>query len=83
MFFIKLAAFIVSFVSSIAGDFVKFGLPMAQSATLLAWGLIEYEAAYRGMGELDNMRDSLKWATDYFIKAHSGPNEFYAQVVKA
>lgn len=29
-----------------AGDHVKFGLPMAASATNLAWGLVEYRDAY-------------------------------------
>jgi hypothetical protein len=29
-----------------AGDFVKFGFPMAQTATVLAWGLVDYEAGY-------------------------------------
>ncbi|XP_072033079.1 endoglucanase E-4-like [Amphiura filiformis] len=63
-----------------AGDFVKFGFPMAQSATILAWGLIEYQAAYEATCQLDIMRDSLRWVTDYFLKAHTAPNEFYAQV---
>ena len=29
-----------------AGDHVKFGLPMAVSATMLAWGAVEYRDAY-------------------------------------
>jgi len=28
-----------------AGDHVKFGFPMASSATMLAWGLLEYRDA--------------------------------------
>jgi hypothetical protein len=33
-----------------AGDFVKFGFPMAYTATVLAWGLIDYEAGYSSAG---------------------------------
>ncbi|EDO48248.1 predicted protein, partial [Nematostella vectensis] len=63
-----------------AGDYVKFGFPMASSATVLAWGLVEYRDAYQAAGELDNALNSIKWATDYFIKAHTKKFEFYGQV---
>ncbi len=63
-----------------AGDHVKFGLPMAASATMLAWGIVEYRSAYVSTGQLDNALDQLKWATDYFIKAHPSANELYGQV---
>jgi len=63
-----------------AGDHVKFGLPMAASATMLAWGLVDYRSAYTSTGQLDTALDQLKWATDYFIKAHPSANELYGQV---
>ncbi|MDT9725565.1 glycoside hydrolase [Xylanibacillus composti] len=63
-----------------AGDHVKFGLPMAATATILAWGLYEYEDAYIQTGQLDEMLFNLRWVNDYFIKAHTGPKEFYGQV---
>ena len=53
-----------------AGDHVKFGLPMAATATMLAWGIVDYRSAYVSTGQLDTALDQLKWATDYFIKAH-------------
>ncbi len=59
---------------------MKFGFPMAQTATTLIYGLIEYEAAYANAGELDNMRECVKWVLDYFIKCHPTPDEFYFQV---
>jgi hypothetical protein len=34
-------------------------------------------------GVLDDGRKALKWATDYFLKAHTAPNEFYGQVGRA
>jgi endoglucanase len=63
-----------------AGDHVKFGLPMAASATMLAWGIVDYRAAYVSTGQLNTALDQLRWATDYFIKAHPTANELYGQV---
>ncbi|WP_373291209.1 glycoside hydrolase family 9 protein [Paenibacillus marchantiophytorum] len=63
-----------------AGDHVKFGLPMASSATMLAWSVYEYEDGYKQAGQYEEILDNLKWATDYFIKAHTAPNELYVQI---
>ncbi|XP_064604141.1 endoglucanase 4-like [Liolophura sinensis] len=63
-----------------AGDHVKFGLPMAASTTILAWGLLQWKDAYQSSGQLDRMYDCIKWPLDYFLKAHTGPNELYVQV---
>jgi endoglucanase len=65
-----------------AGDFVKFGFPMAYSITVLAWGVIDYEDAYTKANELANAQNAVKWGTDYFIKAHTKDTEFYGQVGK-
>jgi endoglucanase len=53
---------------------------MAGATTMLAWGLVEYRAGYVAAGQLDAALVNLKWATDYFIKAHTAPNELYGQV---
>ncbi|MGD1952962.1 MAG: glycoside hydrolase family 9 protein [Leptolyngbyaceae cyanobacterium] len=53
-----------------AGDHVKFGFPMASSLTLLAWGGVEYGGAYRASGQLDELMDTLRWGTDYLLRAH-------------
>jgi endoglucanase len=63
-----------------AGDHVKFGLPMAASATMLAWGVVDYRSAYVSTGQLNTALDQLRWATDYFIKAHPSANVLYGQV---
>jgi endoglucanase len=63
-----------------AGDHVKFGLPMAASATMLAWGVYEYKDAYVQTGQLDEILLNLRFVNDYFIKAHTAPNELYGQV---
>jgi len=63
-----------------AGDNVKFGLPMAFSATMLAWSAYEYRDGYVQSGQLDAILDNLRWVNDYFVKAHTAPNELYGQV---
>ena len=32
------------------------------------------------VGALEDGRKTLKWTMDYFLKAHTAPNEFYGQV---
>ncbi|GAA3620701.1 glycoside hydrolase family 9 protein [Flavivirga jejuensis] len=63
-----------------AGDHVKFGFPMAYSVTTLAWGGIEYKDAYKRSGQMDILKQNLRFVTDYFIKCHTAPNEFYGQL---
>ncbi|XP_069681406.1 uncharacterized protein [Periplaneta americana] len=63
-----------------AGDFVKFGFPMAYTATVLAWGIIGNEAGYTKANALTDARKAVKWATDYFLKCHVSENVFYGQV---
>ncbi len=65
-----------------AGDHLKFGFPMAASTTLLAWGEIEYEDAYKKSGQYNYILDNLRWVNDYFIKAHPSPNVLWGQVGK-
>jgi len=63
-----------------AGDHVKFGFPMASSATMLAWGLVEYRDAYESSCQLPAALENLRWVTDYFLKAHTDRYELYGQV---
>ncbi|MEV0609311.1 glycoside hydrolase family 9 protein [Polymorphospora rubra] len=65
-----------------AGDHVKFGFPMAFSATMLAWGAVEYRAGYVASGQLPHLLNNLRFVNDYFIKAHPAPNVLYGQVGK-
>jgi len=63
-----------------AGDYVKFGFPMAASITNLAWGMIEFKRGYVSAGQYQYGLDALKWGTDYFIKCHTEKEKFYGQV---
>ncbi len=63
-----------------AGDHVKFNLPMAYSAAMLAWSLYEYPHAYERTGETANLLANLRWATDYLMKCHPNADTYYYQV---
>jgi endoglucanase len=60
-----------------AGDGVKFGHPMAYAAAQLGWAVYEYRDAFEQSGQLEVILDEIKWATDYFIKAHPEPEVLY------
>ena len=64
-----------------AGDNVKYGLPMAFTITTLSWGALHYEKELTVAGEIQNVRDAIKWGTDYFLKATETPNQIWAQVL--
>ncbi|XP_066912941.1 uncharacterized protein [Clytia hemisphaerica] len=63
-----------------AGDYVKFGFPMAATITNLAWGMLEFKKGYTSSGQYEYGLKAIKWGTDYFIKCHPEPNKFYGQV---
>lgn len=53
-----------------AGDHIKFAQPLAFSLTMLAWGGVDYAQAYQNSGQLDELREAVKWGTDWLLKAH-------------
>ncbi|CAF1912573.1 endoglucanase 10-like [Brassica napus] len=63
-----------------AGDHIKFGFPMAFTATVLSWSILEYGDQMDVVNQLDPAKESLRWTTDYFIKAHPSDNVLYIQV---
>ena len=63
-----------------AGDHVKFNLPMAYTASVLAWSYYENEDAYTESKQDEYMRGVIRWIDDYLMKCHSGKEEFYYQV---
>ncbi|XWS54335.1 hypothetical protein CRYUN_Cryun10bG0081100 [Craigia yunnanensis] len=63
-----------------AGDHVKFGLPMAFSVTMLAWGTIEYRKEITNLNQMGHTLWAIRWGTDYFMKAHTQPNVLWGQV---
>ncbi|KAK3231776.1 hypothetical protein Dsin_003657 [Dipteronia sinensis] len=63
-----------------AGDHVKFGFPMAFTATILAWTILEYGESMKKVDQYKPATDSLKWITDYLVNAHPEDNILYVQV---
>ncbi|WP_198670765.1 glycoside hydrolase family 9 protein [Oceanicella sp. SM1341] len=70
-----------------AGDHVKFGLPMAYSASVLAWGAADYAEGYKASGSYEDILAHLEWVTDYFLRAYDdkgtadlSDDVFWAQV---
>ena len=63
-----------------AGDHVKFGLPMAYSVTMLAWGAIEFSKEMTDLNQIGHTLRAIKWGTDYFVKVHTQPNVLWGQV---
>lgn len=63
-----------------AGDHVKFNFPMAFSATMLAWGAIDFAGGYNAAGQMSFLKSNLRFVNDYFIRCHTAPNELYGQL---
>lgn len=63
-----------------AGDNLKLGFPMAFTITMLSWSTIEFRDKLAAKNELPNALATIKWGTDYFIKAHTQPDVLYGEV---
>ncbi|XP_057415695.1 endoglucanase 2-like [Lotus japonicus] len=63
-----------------AGDLMKFGFPMAFTATVLSWAILEYGDHMDEVNQLQFALDSLKWVTDYLVNAHPFADVLYIQV---
>ncbi|XVE57960.1 hypothetical protein DITRI_Ditri04bG0131400 [Diplodiscus trichospermus] len=63
-----------------AGDNVKFGWPMAFTVTLLSWAAVEFRRDISSANHLNNIRTSIRWGTDFILRAHTSPTTLYTQV---
>jgi endoglucanase len=68
-----------------AGDYGKFGLPLASSLTNLAWGGLQFAKGYAASGQQDELLAAVKWGTDYLLKCHgqdaTGKTSFFVAQV--
>jgi endoglucanase len=60
-----------------AGDHVKFNLPMAYAASMLAWGEYEYKSALQASGQLSYYEANLKFVLDYLASCWDGSTYAY------
>ncbi|CAM0909873.1 unnamed protein product [Alopecurus aequalis] len=63
-----------------AGDHIKFGFPMAFTATMLSWSVLEYGGAMQAAKQRDSALDALRWIMDYLLNAHPSADVLYIQV---
>ncbi|KAF5200715.1 Endoglucanase [Thalictrum thalictroides] len=57
-----------------SGNNIKFTFPTAYTVTLLSWTVIEYHEKYSNVGEIDHVKDIIKWGSDYLLKVGSTDN---------
>lgn len=57
-----------------SGNNIKFSFPTAYTVTLLSWSVIEYHDKYADIGELDHVKDIIKWGSDYLLKLFVPPH---------
>ena len=60
-----------------AGDNVKFGLPMANSAAMLGWAYYEWPSAFIASGQDTALKNNLKFVCDYFVRCDRGTDMCY------
>lgn len=60
-----------------AGDHVKFNLPMAYSASMVAWGLYQYPDGIKKCGEMENYVNNLTFVMDYLAACDLGDEVVY------
>ncbi|XP_065864552.1 endoglucanase 10-like [Euphorbia lathyris] len=65
-----------------AGDHMKFGFPMAFTAIVLSWAILEYGDQMDAVNQLEPAQDSLKWITDFLITAHISENVLIVQACR-
>ncbi|KAG1150040.1 hypothetical protein G6F38_002333 [Rhizopus arrhizus] len=63
-----------------AGDYLKFTFPLSYTVFMLSWGGIDYFKGYELANQTEYLKDQLKWATDWMIKAHPQSCTLYVQI---
>ncbi|CAN4075723.1 unnamed protein product [Withania somnifera] len=56
-----------------AGNNIKFSFTTAYTVTLLSWTVVEYHEKYEDTGELDHVKDIIKWGSLYLLKLFVPP----------
>lgn len=64
-----------------AGDAIKFNFPASFAMTMLSWSVIEYSGKYEAAGELNHVKEIIKWGTDYFLKCFNSTSDDITRIV--
>ena len=64
-----------------AGDAIKFNFPASFAMTMLSWSVIEYSAKYEAAGELNHVKEIIKWGSDYFLKTFNSSADDISRLV--
>src|SRR5581483_7702833 len=62
------------------GDLLKFTFPLSWTLTSLSWGAYEWYDGYVAANQTTEIRDMIKWGTDWLIKAHSDQSVLYVMI---
>ncbi|THU71374.1 hypothetical protein C4D60_Mb04t00720 [Musa balbisiana] len=54
---------------------------MSFAMTMLSWSVIEYSAKYEAAGELDHVKNIIKWGTDYLLKTFNSSADTIDRIV--
>ncbi|CAO3640679.1 unnamed protein product [Mucor fragilis] len=63
-----------------AGNYLKFTVPLSHAISLLSWGAAEWFDSYQRTNLVEDLRGTIKWGTDWLLKAHPEPNVLFVQV---
>ncbi|KAH9684281.1 Endoglucanase 25 [Citrus sinensis] len=61
-----------------AGDAIKFHFPASFNVTMLSWSVIEYRAKYEAAGELNHVKEIIKWGD--ISGGNKIPNDLYCWI---
>lgn len=64
-----------------AGDAIKFHFPASLNMTMLSWSVIEYRAKYEAAGELNHVKEIIKWGTDCLLKTFNHSADSISRII--
>jgi len=53
---------------------------MSFTTTLLSWAALEYQNEITFVNQLGYLRSTIKWGTNFILRAHTSTNMLYTQV---
>ncbi|KAH7914309.1 glycoside hydrolase family 9 protein [Hygrophoropsis aurantiaca] len=66
-----------------AGDYIKCTFPLSFTVMSICWGATDFGKGYDLANQTPYLDDTLRWALDWLIKAHSANNTLYVQIADA